>query len=336
MSNYSEPLVSILTPVYNTEAYLPECIESILAQSYDNWEYIIVNNRSTDRTLEIAQEYRKNDNRIRIHNNKIKLDVIQNHNSAFRQISSKSKYCKVVHADDWIFPDCISRMVGVAEDNPSVAIIGSYRLEEQRVTLDGLPFPSTVVSGREVCRLHLLGDNRYYVFGSPTSLLYRSDIIRSHKDFYGGSNVHADKEACFSVLKNHDFGFVHQVLTYTRRHNETESSFSKRFNTFIIGDFTILLKYGPVFLNEQEYEEAFHQLHKTYYSILGRTFARSKLLKAYHKILGRSLTEYGHKEFLEYHKKELGKLGHPISLPKLYKSALIYLYNRLLDRIKIY
>ncbi|MCB0227477.1 MAG: glycosyltransferase, partial [Anaerolineae bacterium] len=52
-----QPLVSVVTPVYNTDKYLADCIESVLAQSYDNWEYVIINNCSTDRSLEIAQRY---------------------------------------------------------------------------------------------------------------------------------------------------------------------------------------------------------------------------------------------------------------------------------------
>ena len=52
-----EPLVSVATPVYNGERHLAECIESVLAQTYQNWEYIIVNNCSTDRTREIAESY---------------------------------------------------------------------------------------------------------------------------------------------------------------------------------------------------------------------------------------------------------------------------------------
>ena len=51
------PLVSVVTPVYNGETYLAACIESVLSQSYSNWEYVIVNNCSTDRTLDIASDY---------------------------------------------------------------------------------------------------------------------------------------------------------------------------------------------------------------------------------------------------------------------------------------
>ena len=52
----AEPLVSVVTPVYNGEPYIAECIESILAQTYSNWEYIIVDNRSTDATQLIAEK----------------------------------------------------------------------------------------------------------------------------------------------------------------------------------------------------------------------------------------------------------------------------------------
>ena len=111
MNPQVQPLVSVLTPVYNGERYLVECIESVLAQTYQNWEYIIVNNCSTDRTLEIAEKFAAQDKRIRIHNNETFVGCDANGNIAFRQISLDSKYCKVVHADDWLYPECIMRMV---------------------------------------------------------------------------------------------------------------------------------------------------------------------------------------------------------------------------------
>ncbi|HWG97207.1 MAG TPA: glycosyltransferase, partial [Nitrospira sp.] len=59
--NAHDPLVSIVTPVYNGEKYLAECIESILAQTFPRWDYTIVNNCSTDRSLEIAECYAQKD-----------------------------------------------------------------------------------------------------------------------------------------------------------------------------------------------------------------------------------------------------------------------------------
>src|SRR5271167_4849369 len=98
ISNY-QPLVSVVTPVYNGAMYLRECIESVLAQTYQNWEYIIVNNRSTDHTLSIVEEYAKRSVAIRVYSNDRFLDVIANHNRALQLVSEESKYCKVVCAD---------------------------------------------------------------------------------------------------------------------------------------------------------------------------------------------------------------------------------------------
>src|SRR5579862_5518238 len=113
--NDHQPLVSVVTPVYNGEPYLAECIESVLSQSYKNFEYWIVNNCSKDRTLEVALEYAKKDSRVRVHDNQEFVDVISNHNLAFRLISPQAKYCKVVSGDDFIFPECLAQMVELAE-----------------------------------------------------------------------------------------------------------------------------------------------------------------------------------------------------------------------------
>lgn len=308
MDRKSQPLVSVVTPVYNTEKYLAECVESVLAQTYQNWEYIIVNNCSTDRSLEIAQRYESQDARVRVHDNAEFLNQMQNWNHALRQISPESKYCKVVHADDWLFPECISRMVEVAEAHPNVGIVGAYRLDETQVNLDGLPYPSTVVPGREICQATLVGD--LYVFGSPTSLLIRSDYIRNSETFYDESIIQADKKVCFDILQDSDFGFVHQVLTYTRRHNESMTSLIHRFESRRLGRLIYLAKYGPVFLGEGEYRVRFDQAMESYY-----------------RFLGRSVFERRGEDFWSYHRNELEKLGYPLSRARLIKASFLELLN---------
>jgi glycosyltransferase involved in cell wall biosynthesis len=114
VNRHNAPLVTVLTPVYNGADFLAECIESVLKQTYDNFEYIIVNNCSTDRTLEIAQEYAARDSRIRVHNNEQFVAVIANHNIAFNLMSPKARYSKMVSGDDYLFPDCLERMVEFA------------------------------------------------------------------------------------------------------------------------------------------------------------------------------------------------------------------------------
>jgi glycosyltransferase involved in cell wall biosynthesis len=110
--------VSVVTPVYNGAEYLPQCIESILGQTYTDWEYTIVNNCSSDTTLEIAQGYASRDPRIRIVSNRTFVRAMENYNIAVRQLSTDSKYCKVVAADDWLFPRCLEEMVALAFVRP--------------------------------------------------------------------------------------------------------------------------------------------------------------------------------------------------------------------------
>lgn len=313
------PLVSIVTPVYNGESYLAECIESALRQTYNNWEYIIVNNCSTDRTLEIAESYACQDSRIRIHNNPEFVGVIQNHNIGFRLISPESKYCKVLQADDWLFPDCLKQMVEVAEAHPSVGIVGAYRLDGRRVNLDGLPYPSTFVPGREICRLSLLGN--LYVFGSPTSLLVRSDLIRKRKEYFDESSfsIHVDAAACYEVLQDANFGFVHQVLTYTRRHGEAETSTSRRLNSYIAAELLRLKKYGPVFLDRAEYKQCLDES-----------------LNRYYRFLGECVFQRRDKEFWDYHTNALKTLGHPLNSTRLLKQSCLEAMDLLLHPVDVF
>lgn len=271
MNMTKQPLVSVVTPVYNGEKYLAECIESVLKQTYQNLEYIIINNCSTDGSSEIIQAYAEKDNRIWFHNNKELISAAENHHTGFRHMSPKSKYCKVLHADDWLFPECIEKMVNLAEANQSVGIVASYRLDGNLVNLDGLPYPSHVLSGREVCRDSLLGGP--YVFGSPSSLLIRSDIVKNRDPFYDESRFpfFSDTAVCYEILREWDFGFVHQVLTFTRRHNETQTArLARRLD--VVNHLILLKEYGKTYLEQNEYEQYLQIRINNYYHYLGNKF----------------------------------------------------------------
>ena len=291
MNTQDEPFVSVVTPVYNTEKYLSTCIESVLAQTYRNFEYVIVDNKSTDASLEIARKYADKDPRIRVHENTDFLSVMPNWNNALRQISSDSKYCKVVHADDWIFPECLTRMVEVAEEHPTVGLVSAYRLAESQVDLDRLPYPTPFIPGRELGR-RLLLESYCPLFGTPTSVLLRSDLVRKREAFYNEQNIHADSEACYETLLESDFGFVHQVLTFTRRHNDSMTSLLNRYRTHRAGRLLCLLKFGPRFLEPEEYKRRL------------RTHVDS-----YHRFLVEGVFGGKKRDFWKYHKNVFKEQG---------------------------
>jgi glycosyltransferase involved in cell wall biosynthesis len=316
MTVHEEPLVSVLTPVYNGEPHLAECIESVLSQTYSNWEYTIVNNCSTDRTLQIAEEYAKKDKRIHVHDNTAFLDIIGNHNASFRLISPESKYCKVVSGDDLIFPDCIAQMVALAEANPSVGIIGSYQLsggnDRWYVRFTGLPYYTSVVSGREICRSHLL--TPLSVFGAPTSILYRSDLIRVTDDFFPNPTAEADVSACFKHLRYADFGFVHQILSHERLHQATVTTISKEVNAYLPSKIGDLLTYGPFYLTSEEQDNRLKELMEEYYGFLAIGAAN-----------------FRDNKFWSYHKRRLKELGHPLDSVRFAKAATFKFLDLLLN-----
>lgn len=276
----TEPFVSVITPVYNGEAFLRECIESVLAQNYENWEYVLVNNCSRDNTLEIMKEYAEKYPRISIHDNEEFLPQMQNLNHAFRQISPDSKYCKVIHADDWMFPECLSKMVAVAEKYPTIGIVSSYRLDNTRVGLSGLPYSSDFNDGREISRKFLLNDE--YYFGAPSSLLLRSDLIRKRDQVYDESYLQSDISACLDFLQESDFGFVHQVLTFTRRHKESKTNtIAKKNYGYMFGYLKMHLDYAPKFLSDDEVKKCINRRIDIFHIQLARAMYDGNILQSY-------------------------------------------------------
>ncbi len=275
MSN--APLVSVVTPVYNGETYIAECIESVLAQTYQHWDYTIVDNASTDATSEIARSYAARDPRIRHLRFDDFVDANRNHNRAFEAISPESEFCKMVQADDWLFPECIERMVGAASASDRIGIVSAYQLVERRLDLGGLPHDRSVYSGNEILRETLLGHMN--VTGSPTATLLRSDQVRARCPFWEPSLRHDDTEAMLWLLTRCDFAFVHQVLTFRRAQEGSRYSWSESVNSHGAEDIVFLLRYGRPVLDGTEYATRLRERLTSYVWWHVRQFPRMSRLR---------------------------------------------------------
>jgi hypothetical protein len=94
-------------------------------------------------------------------------------------------------------------MIELAERNPTIGVVSAYRLEESRVTLDGLPPSITVVPGREMGRSTLLGRPYPFLFGTPSSVLIASEPVLARDPFYNEDNPwDEDTEACLEILRD--------------------------------------------------------------------------------------------------------------------------------------
>jgi len=315
----NDPLVAVVTPVYNGEKYLVECIESVLAQSYQNWLYTIVNNCSTDKTVEIAERYAKKDSRVRVRSYNEFIGAIENHNRALRIISPDSKYCKIVSADDWIGPDCLTQMVRVAEAHPTVAIVGSYQLSADKVIGTGLPPAREYFSGREASRLSLLSlglPKTLDAFGDPTSSLYRSDVVRKNDPFFPHLSPYADTTLCYKYLQDYDFGFVHSVLSTMRVHDDQiTAKVAVKYDMNFIGSMEHISKYGPVYLDTAELEALKAKFFRKYYRCLGTRLLQLKF----------------DRDYWAYQISKMNEVGYPMLYRKLIKGAVEEIVEELQD-----
>jgi len=304
------PLVSVVTPFYNTAAYLDECIASVLAQTYGNFEYVLLDNHSDDGSSEIAARWAGRDPRIKLSRNPTLLPQVPNYNHALSLISSESRWVKMVQADDLIFPRCLEEMVAAGESAPTVALISSYYLMGRRLMAEGLAYTVTTAPGKEVCRMHHRGA---YLFGSPTTVMYRADLVRARAPFYSLGRYHEDTEAAYEILGTHDFGFVHQVLSFIRVDEESIMGKAQAYGPDRLDHLITLKQFGPRDLPPEEYRRRLADEEDEYYRFLAK----------------RRLSERN-ADFLDYHRRGLATIGETIDGRKLTRYVLMAIGDKVL------
>lgn len=299
----SQPLVSVVIPFHNTGRFLREAVESVLAQTYADFELILQDNASDDGATEIALEMARHDSRIAYYRQDALLSQVANYNLALTRISPRSAYCKMVQADDLLFGDCLRQMVEVAERAPAVGLVSSFSLEDTAVRGAGLPYTTTVVDGRELARFHLLGQN--FLFGSPTTVMYRSAVVRERApSFFTEGRLHEDTEACYEILRKWDFAFVHQILSYSRVREDSIYAGMRPFDTGILDKLIVLRRYGPDFLTPAEFESRWREVESRYY-----------------RCLGRAVLEARGSAYWSLHRHGLGTIGGKIQIARLARAV---------------
>jgi len=230
----AQPLVTIGVPVYNGEKYLSECLSSILNQTYQNWICHVINNKSTDGSLLIAEDFQRRDERFTVFTNPEFVDMTTNFNNTFKHVPPDSKYFKVVCADDWLFQEFLEKTVAVMEKHPEAGFCSAYRLDNRNVNCDGLNiYNGNLFRGSDILVDQLLG--KIMITGSETTVLYRIETLKKIKEFpviFSYNSYHFDTSLAYELLSIADLGYVFQVLSYTRRHEQTYTSkYVDRFHT---------------------------------------------------------------------------------------------------------
>lgn len=292
----TEPLVSVVTCVYNDEPYLEECIRSVLGQTCGDFEYIICNNHSRDRSGEIAADYASRDSRIRVVSPPAFVPQAQNFNFALSQISDRSRYCKMVHSDDWMYPQCLEQMINVAETDPRIVLVSAYRLIGDKPDCFGVPVERATFKGDEPCRWQLLGTA--FPFGSQSTVMYSGpEVRRRAPSFFPEDRLFMDVDIAFRMLAHGNFGFVHQVLTFSRYQPESITVGASHFNFWPLLQYLMVEQYGRDFLAPEEFEKRRREVTSDMYKGLGEQWLKDRF---------RFRRKKG---FWEFQRQNLGDIG---------------------------
>ncbi len=225
-------LVSVLLPVYNGEASLREAIESVLAQDYSNFTFIIVDNASTDGTGDIITDY-IGDGRVRVVRNEKTLPRLENFVKAFDLAPMESRWLKFIGDDDLLLPGCLTEMVLAGELSERVGLVSSHYYAGERLVAGGLNPAEQLVSGPLMLRRLLLEPGTRATIFSPASLLVAGQAYRALGGFRTDL-LHADSELFYRILNRYDLAFVHKPLTVTGYHSSSgQAGSTARGDTFL-------------------------------------------------------------------------------------------------------
>lgn len=277
IGSVNDSLVSIIVPIYNAEKYLDSCIQSVLRQTYTNWELILIDDGSTDKSGRIAEEYGFADERITVFHQK-NLGVSLARNQGIDEATGN--YVVFLDADDELIEDCLAKTVNIAEET-NADVVAGRSCENQELFQDRI-----IWTGAEALENSL--KDHLFTYSACAKLIRREFIGKTR--FTPDIRINEDSYFVFQLLcKQNAFVLTNDVIYFYRANSESSSRtvFSEKyFDILKVSD----LKYKKI-------EEQFPQMHD---------LAKNMLLKARMNVLRilavRTRDEYRdvEKKLLEY------------------------------------
>jgi glycosyltransferase involved in cell wall biosynthesis len=252
-----KPLISVLLPVYNGAATIRAAIESVIDQDYDNLEFIIVDNASTDATAEIIAEY-CTDQRIRVIRNRQTVARLENFNIAFAAASGESCWYKFVGDDDRLLPGCLAEMVEAGTKSDHIGLVASHYYNGSCLVKGVLKDEDDVISGPVILKKMLVDPEARATIFSPTAVLIAPGAYLAMGGFRTDL-LHADAELFYRILNAYDLAYVHRPLTVIGYHSGSGQALSTISGDTFAEAYLIrsenLSKYDRVKLNWFELEK---------------------------------------------------------------------------------
>jgi glycosyltransferase involved in cell wall biosynthesis len=215
----NQPLVSVLMTAYNRENFIADAIESVLSSSYENFELIISDDCSKDRTVEIANSYAAQDARIKVFINTTNLGDYQNRNKAASY--ANGTYIKYLDSDDMMYPYTLQIMVSYMEQFPDAGF-GLCAPHEP-----GKPYP-IAIEPRQAYLEHFFSGGHF--LRAPGSSIIRKECFDKIGGFTGKRMI-GDFQLWLALGRSYKMVKVPPFLVWDREHSgqESKSDYAKLY-----------------------------------------------------------------------------------------------------------
>lgn len=247
----SKPLITIIVPVYNTEKYLPKCIESILAQTYTNFELILVDDGSPDRCPEICDEYAEKDTRIKVLHKE--NDGLSSSRNCGLDIAS-GEYIGFVDSDDYIEPEMYEKMLHtITASNVDLCICRCIAESPAGDFISESPADSEDRVFTRENMLDFLVHKRLAKYIFPTNKLYRKKLFDHNR--YKIGKINEDEAIIHHIFGSSDGTvFTNEILYHYVVRNE--SIIHSRVSVKNLDMVDALIDRAEYFLDDQKKQHA--------------------------------------------------------------------------------
>ena len=250
------PKVSVIIPIYNTENYLRECLDSVISQTLSDIEIICVNDGSTDSSLNILNEYAGKDNRFKVINLKKNVGPGKARNIAFKEVSSP--YVMYIDSDDWYELNACELAYNqiIQNDNDFVLYRAYTYMDNTKTKKLRIERFYEIEKYENEPHIKYHDINPLYLYSTATWYkIYKTSYIKMHNLFFEEGICYEDQLFWFKlILCNPDFSIINKPLIYYR---QRESSITKNPKFFIdavygkTGVFKLYKEYGnPRFVKD--------------------------------------------------------------------------------------
>ncbi len=207
-------VVSVVIPVYKAEKYIKKAVDSVLNQTFGDFELILIDDRSPDCSYEMLKEMEKNDSRIRVYQNEVNSGVSYTRN--FGVDVANSEWIAFLDSDDYWEPNKLERQLPIHLENRDTVLsyTGTKFMKDNGELYDYIMPAEKSITFSELLKRNII---------SCSSVIVRKDVMQKYK--FAGDKMHEDYTAWLNILKEYGsaYGVEEQLLVYRLTNNSKSS-----------------------------------------------------------------------------------------------------------------